>query len=376
MSANSAGSGFGEDLLGSEPFEAVDSPGSQHRSVGSNLIRRPSAATDHRSGGFPQNGELVPRSGSDAADDRSGDDPLDNESVHSGAGDHHGSGVFATGGIDTVHGIRTGQTGLIVPANGEVARERSEVEKTQENSHTNQPPDSFHGDNSTTAEQFKFPRWLKALFAGMAVLIIGAMSFAIFEPIQVLPRLRLAPGFSLVDQNGDFFNSESARGSVTLYNFAPTSCDQQCQSMSATMLDVQKRIRTDVDLGSADFTMVTVALDPANPTQLSQAAASVGADGNEWRWIGSDDDSNLRRAVGVGFQRFYETTDAGEIRYDPSFVLVDGNGVVRGDYRYGTLADDGEKLARHVGILADEIRNANGAAAVAYEAAHLFLCYP
>jgi protein SCO1/2 len=205
---------------------------------------------------------------------------------------------------------------------------------------------------------------------------MAAMAFVILEPIQVLPRLRLAPGFALVDQNGGSFSSESARGSVTLYNFAPTSCDSRCQDMSATMLDVQARVRTEVDLGSAEFSMVTIALDPTDPSQLSEAASSVGADGQEWRWVGSDDEANLRRSVGAGFQRYFEATESGEISYDPSFVLVDGNGVVRGDYRYGTIADDGEKLSRHVAILADEIRNANGAVAVAYEAAHLFLCYP
>lgn len=210
----------------------------------------------------------------------------------------------------------------------------------------------------------------------MTVIIIAAMGFAIFEPIQVLPRLRLAPGFALVDQNGEFFSSESARGSVTLYSFAPTSCEADCQEIGNTMLDVQTRIRDGVDLGSTEFSMVTVALDPSDPAQLSEAAAQVGADGQGWRWIGSDQADDVRRTVGTGFQRYFEATDSGEINYDPSFVLVDGNGVVRGDYRYSTTADDGEKLARHVAILAEEIRNANGATALAYEAAHLFLCYP
>ena len=210
----------------------------------------------------------------------------------------------------------------------------------------------------------------------MTVIIIAAMGFAIFEPIQVLPRLRLAPGFALVDQNGEFFNSETARGSVTLYSFAPTTCDSDCRAIGSTMLDVQDRIATEVDLGEAEFSMVTIALDPSDPAELSNTAAQVGADGDRWRWVGSHDEADLRRTVGTGFQRYFETTETGEVNYDPSFVLVDGNGVVRGDYRYSTIADDGEKLSRHVAILAEEIRNANGATALAYEAAHLFLCYP
>ncbi len=210
----------------------------------------------------------------------------------------------------------------------------------------------------------------------MVAIILAAMAFAIFEPIQVLPRMRLAPGFALTDQSGEPFSSEVARGTVTLYTFATTGCDEQCETVSDTMRDVQRRVEAEVDMGSSEFALVTVALDPTDSEALAVAAAEAGADGQAWRWVGSDDEAAIRRTVGTGFQRFFETADDGSIRYDPSFVLVDGNGVVRGDYRYSTLANDGEKLSRHVAILAEEIRNATGATAVAYEAAHLFLCYP
>jgi protein SCO1/2 len=66
----------------------------------------------------------------------------------------------------------------------------------------------------------------------------------------------------------------------------------------------------------------------------------------------------------------------GSIGFDPGFVIVDGWGVIRGDYRYQTLSDDADKLTRHLGLLATEIRYASGPGAIAYEAAHLFLCYP
>ena len=60
----------------------------------------------------------------------------------------------------------------------------------------------------------------------------------------------------------------------------------------------------------------------------------------------------------------------------PGTCSADGTGVIRGEYRYQTLASDADKLVHHVDILAAEVRNASGATAVAYEAAHLFLCYP
>ena len=62
--------------------------------------------------------------------------------------------------------------------------------------------------------------------------------------------------------------------------------------------------------------------------------------------------------------------------FDPTLVLVDGWGVIRGEYKYQTILSDAYKIVRHLGILGEEIRNSSGAASLAYEAAHLFLCYP
>ena len=114
------------------------------------------------------------------------------------------------------------------------------------------------------------------------------------------------------------------------------------------------------------------------PRSLAAAERRSGADSDSWRWIGGDE-TTVRTVVGAGFGRFYEVDGhepGAPIRFDPGFILVDGGGVIRGEYRYQTLATDADKLVHHVDILAAEARNAHGATAVAYEAAHLFLCYP
>jgi protein SCO1/2 len=80
--------------------------------------------------------------------------------------------------------------------------------------------------------------------------------------------------------------------------------------------------------------------------------------------------------VGSGFGAFFEEQEDGSFRFDPTFVLVDGWGVVRGQYRYQTQVSDADKLVRHIGILGEELRNSKGVASLAYEAAHLFMCYP
>ena len=201
------------------------------------------------------------------------------------------------------------------------------------------------------------------------------MAFAVFEPIQVLPRIRLAPGFALVDQSGTPLTSDATRGEVVLYGFAYGDCGDECESTLATMAEVSRRVPAEVDLGDVPFRVVTISLDPSGDAErLERVADDSGADGEVWRWATAEPDE-LRRVVGTGFKVPYER-DGDGIRFDPRFVLVDGWGVVRGEHRYSTLADDADKLVRHVGILGEELRNSSGVASVAYEAAHVFLCYP
>lgn len=206
------------------------------------------------------------------------------------------------------------------------------------------------------------------------VVVLGVMAFAIFEPVQVLPRIRVAPGFALIDQSGVSYTSEDGRGAVTLYTFLPADCGAECSGVNETMQDVGERVRSTVDLAGAEFRQVTVALDTADPVELQAAAARSGADGEVWLWAGADD-ATRRDVVGEGFRVFYEDSGGG-IDFDPVFVIVDGTGLIRGDYRYSTLASDSDRLTRHIGLLGEELRNSEGAASLVYEAAHIFLCYP
>lgn len=231
-------------------------------------------------------------------------------------------------------------------------------------------------DRPARHDVFVTPRWLKVLAGVLVTIIAAAIAFAVFEPIQVLPRLRLAPGYALEDASGESFTSETVRGSVTLYTFSSVDCGEECNEIDETMRYVRARVEQDIDLGDTDFRLVTLVLDD-DPSldELAAVAERAGAEGDAWAVVGGEPTS-IRNTVGNGFGRFFEVASDQSVRFDPGYILVDGSGVVRGDYRYQTLADDGDKLVRHIDILASELRYADGSAAVAYEAAHLFLCYP
>lgn len=209
----------------------------------------------------------------------------------------------------------------------------------------------------------------------MIVLAVGAMAFAILQPIKVLPRLRPAPGYALVDEHGDRFTSEDARGVITLYSFVPLDCGADCGQVTSTMTEVRDRVGTEIDLGDVEFRLVTVVLDPdASPADLAVAATRAGdtepADEHGWVWLGGSA-SQIENVVGLGFRRSADPRD-----WSPSYAIVDGWGTIRGEYRYSTRLDDADKLVRHLDVLGGELRHRSGIATFAYDAAHAFQCYP
>jgi protein SCO1/2 len=56
------------------------------------------------------------------------------------------------------------------------------------------------------------------------VLGVAVLAFTIFQPIRVLPRLALAPGYLLVDQDGVRLTSEGVRGKLVVYTIGYTGC--------------------------------------------------------------------------------------------------------------------------------------------------------
>lgn len=210
----------------------------------------------------------------------------------------------------------------------------------------------------------------------VVVLVGGAFAFKIFQPVQVLPRIRLAPGYMVVDQDGERITNEDMRGSFVLYNFTYTNCPDDCEQMNQTMRTIQDQLDT-VELGDIDVSLVTISFDPERdtPEVLQAYAESVNADPDVWRFATLADPTMMKYVIGGGFETYYEAQADGSFKFDPAFILVDGWGIVRGEYRYQTMTSDSERILRHLGVLAEEVVNSQGANSIAYEAAHYFLCY-
>ena len=226
-------------------------------------------------------------------------------------------------------------------------------------------------------------RWLHLLYAIIALVVISVVSFAVFQPVKVLPRISLAPGYAFTNQDNESRTSEDYRGKLTLYNFTYTNCDDDCPDTTQKMQEIRNEIEKSAPAG-VDYALVTVTLDPERdtPEKLGLFAAPYLSTDNStvsWDFI-TGEPLRVRYMVGGGFNLFYETEASPnqesdyDVKFYPLFVLVDGWGIIRAEYPTANL--DYEEVINDINFLTIEINNSEGAAKYAYEAAHLFRCYP
>jgi protein SCO1/2 len=358
-----------EDLFGPRTFEPVDGASADEGSILAKGVHGGAGAVAARPlNRDPLDPQLVADQDPGPLVDGPGDQPGDDE-LGDGVsfGDHDRAGILGTERVHPVDDVGADDAGPVIHLGaGQAAGGHGEREGNG--------GDESHGPGESI--DIRMSAWMRRAAIIGGLLVAAVMAFAVFEPIQVLPRIRLAPGFVMTDQAGEAWTSDAARGAVTLYAFAYGGCGRECDALHSTMAEVVDRAATEVDLGGVDLRAVTISFDPARDApRLDLVAEAAGADGVRWRWAVLDE-SDVANVVGAGFRVFTEQLDDGSFAFDPTYVLVDGWGVIRGEYRYATLADDADKLVRHIGLLGEELRNSTGVASIAYEAAHVFLCYP
>jgi len=208
----------------------------------------------------------------------------------------------------------------------------------------------------------------------LALPVLGIVAFAIFQPLKVLPRMGLSPGFSLVDQAGQRLTNEDLRGHIVLYNFTYTNCVAPCAQTSATMQSIHRALST-FKLRGFPVDLVTISFDPTRdtPAVLADYAAHLGVTADNWHFL-TGEATALKYVIGGGFGMYYQADEADAFTFEPTFALVDGAGILRAKYK--TATPDVAIIQRDLELIAKEAAESTGPTRLAYEAAHLFLCYP
>ncbi len=222
----------------------------------------------------------------------------------------------------------------------------------------------------------------KWLFAFIGLLLLAVAAFYLFRPIVVLPRITLAPGYSLVNHAGEAVVSESWRGRLTLYSFTYSRCGADCPQSLQDIAALRAAVAARLEPDDPQLNFVTLTVDPERDTpEALRALADLGEQLPPGRpdlpWVLlTGDPLEMKYIVGGGFHVYYAAdarTDGG-VAFEPRYVLVDASGILRAEYFSAT--PDPALIVRDLRLLADEAARSTGAARVAYEAAHLFACYP
>lgn len=209
---------------------------------------------------------------------------------------------------------------------------------------------------------------------GILFLITSLLGgFTTLRPVVVLPRIGLAPGFNLTEQTGAQFSNEHLRGKIALYNFTYTNCGGDCPQTSPLMAELQGRV-SELETDGIPVHLVTMTIDPEHDSvaQMAAYAEQFNANPDIWHFV-TGSPVQLKSVIGGGFSTYYTEKDGG-IKFEPAFMLVDGNGVLRAEYE--TAVPDLNIILRDINLLVEEAHNSTGPQKLAYEAAHLFLCYP
>lgn len=209
----------------------------------------------------------------------------------------------------------------------------------------------------------------------LATPIVLLWAFIFFEPVQVLPKIRPAPGYNLVDQEGRPFGTEALRGSITVYSITYTGCTGACPDQTARMRELQAA------LGGSDglvpVRLVTLSVDTFRdaPEVLRAFGLEHGADFSRWTFL-TGSEADVRRVAGRGYEVFYSRQADQSYKLDTRMFLVDGWGIIRAVYGTDDYIPSVERLLRDIRLVSEEAAAMNGPSALAYEAAQLFGCFP
>lgn len=167
---------------------------------------------------------------------------------------------------------------------------------------------------------------------------------------EPLPQMMPLGSFSLIDQHGRGFGSSDLRGKVYVADFIFTSCPDICPVLSTKMANLHRRVRDD----GVRFVSVTVDPEQDTPERLRTYAAQYRADAR-WLFLTGPPDE-VRAAIEGSFRVPVGVRTPMAAGYDilhfPRFMLVDGQGILRGLYE--TDADGLSQLEKDIGRLLKE----------------------
>lgn len=159
------------------------------------------------------------------------------------------------------------------------------------------------------------------------------------------------PDATLVERSGKKVSFNQLKGQIWVADFIFTRCAGTCQLMTAQMASLQKSLKK-----AGNVKLVSISVDPEfdTPEKLTSFADRYQADNERWLFLTGGEEQIQRLAVEAFKLPLMEGTDPKEpIIHSTRFVLVDGDGNIRGYYD-GLDKEATQRLISDVGTLLRE----------------------
>ena len=175
------------------------------------------------------------------------------------------------------------------------------------------------------------------------------------KAVRVLGTL---PRFTLTDQRGEEFGTDDLKGKVWIATFIFTRCGATCPAQTTKFRSLQNELSNHAAWD--DIHLISFTVDPNydTPQVLQEYAQDAGADEAHWTFL-TGPRREMWELSKEGFKLpVYDAVDnaASLITHSQRFVLVDGEGRIRGYYD-GLLDEDVEDLKRHLELILTEDRS-------------------
>jgi cytochrome oxidase Cu insertion factor (SCO1/SenC/PrrC family) len=206
-------------------------------------------------------------------------------------------------------------------------------------------------------------RTRSVVWAVLALVLGGVIAVGLWRVgdgtrTTALPVYDTLPPFALIERSGRTITAADLAGRVWIADFIFTRCGGTCPVLSSRLAALLRELPA---AGAEDVTGVSITVDPHrdDPATLQRYAAQYHADPDRWLFL-TGPRTAVEGLVRDGFKLSVaevppeeRATAVEPITHSDRFVLVDGEGRIRG-YYHGT---DPESVAR---LRADTLRLAGG----------------
>jgi protein SCO1/2 len=163
-----------------------------------------------------------------------------------------------------------------------------------------------------------------------------------------LPKIGLAPDFTLTDQDGKLLSLRDLRGQVAVVTFIFTTCTDTCPMLTAKLVGIQRRLGPD----ESKVRFVGITVDPLNdsPAVLKKYGQAHSADPAHFAFL----TGSLKQIDDVtqGYAIYHKKQATGSVDHTFLTSIIDPGGTLRVQY-LGARLDPKEFLGDLKSLLSE-----------------------